>query len=102
MNAQHTPGPWVVGQYEQTIEFLNIRNHACVYLPDMALIALTGRADDRQAQIDADLIAAAPDLLAALEALVAEQPHTEVGCTCGFCNRTNKARASIAKARGQS
>jgi hypothetical protein len=36
----------------------------------MALIATCGRADDRQSQIDADLIAAAPDLLAACQGML--------------------------------
>lgn len=63
---KHTPGPWAVGVYESTDAFRSIAQHACVCDPEtLALIAVTGRADDRQSQVDADLIAAAPELLAA-------------------------------------
>lgn len=70
--STHTPGPWSVGVYEATEGFRQIRQHACVCDPEtLALIAVLGRAEDRQSQIDADLVAAAPDLLQA--AMIAEQ-----------------------------
>ncbi len=65
----HTPGPWTVGQYTPSPKFLAVINHLCVCDPTtLALIAVCGRADDRQSQIDCDLIATAPDLLEACEA----------------------------------
>lgn len=43
----------------------------------MSLIALTGLAEDRQSQIDADLISAAPDLLASLVQALNFIEHSE-------------------------
>jgi len=69
----HTPGPWTVGEYTPTANFITITNLSCVCDAETrALIAVCGRADDRQSQVDADLIAAAPDLLAACERILAE------------------------------
>lgn len=70
--VSHTPGTWTVGVYEATEGFRRIRQHACVCDSEtMDLIAVLGRAEDRQSQVDADLVAASPDLLAA--AILAEQ-----------------------------
>lgn len=95
-----TPGPWSVGVYDATEKFRSIEQHSCVCDPEtMALIAVTGPADDRQSQIDADLIAAAPDLLAACEAVL-------YNARFSFPVGTNKVKeqlvAAINKARGGS
>lgn len=94
--AEYTPGSWAVGQYIPTPNFLAITNHSCICdSKTMALIATCGRADDRQSQIDADLIAAAPDLLAASEAALAACPDRE------FPNNVqNQLAFAIGRARG--
>lgn len=103
-SSKHTPGPWSVGQYTPTAAFLSIKNHSCVCDPEtMALIACTGPADDRQSQIDADLIAAAPDLLEALqstyEALLVSYPLHSIEMDRRSAI-LEQARAAIAKATG--
>lgn len=55
---KHTRGPWIVGGNKQ-----------CSIFAADDLIAATVSNDDRNGQADARLIAAAPDMLAALKAL---------------------------------
>lgn len=76
--SEHTPGPWVVGNVGEVVA--GGTTLADVY------------GDDEQADVDARLIAAAPDLLAALELLL---PYLE------DCRMDIEARAAIAKARGK-
>lgn len=105
---RHTKGPWSVGVYNATDNFRSIEQHSCVCDPEtMALIAVTGPAHDRQSQVDADLIATAPELLEACER--AEQTIRNLGN--GFLsgdakeiaiNEANNLRAAIAKAKGKS
>lgn len=72
--GKHTQGEWSAGVYQTTdtmIERLKAGPQSCVCLvengePGM-VIALCGDAQDEQSQKDADLISAAPDLLAACE-----------------------------------
>jgi len=105
MKTRHTPGKWSVGVYETTptmIERLLEKPQSCVCLdedgkPGM-LIALCGDADDKQSQQDADLLAAAPDLLAGLEQAVkffddngGDESYTWL----------SQMKAAIAKARGE-
>jgi hypothetical protein len=62
--AQHTPGPWHLN------EKLSRHNTALIYGPDDYLIADAGRIQKRsenETKANAALIAAAPDLLAALK-----------------------------------
>ena len=91
--TKYTPGPW-------TADSLN-----CVWRggPDIngVLVAncnnskMPTAAHPEQATANARLIAAAPDLLAALQELVAEEDGDFHNSTEGF----NMARAAIAKAR---
>ena len=88
MKAKHTPGPWK--QNEDTG-----MNDSGVILDHIGTVIVTdiyGRTDE-EAEANANLIAAAPDLLAALEAAVKHISliGTEVG---------NMLEAAIAKARG--
>jgi hypothetical protein len=91
MTEQHTPGPW----------FVTPDGHA-VYEKDVfgyradTICGLPSRSDSRAA--NARLIAAAPELLTALEALLDRDPAPpleKIGAV--YVN----ARAAIAKARGQ-
>lgn len=67
----HSKGPFAVGQYQPSPAFKAIESHSCV--TDAAtgmLICLTGPADCRQSQVDADLFSAAPDLYASVAELL--------------------------------
>ena len=82
--SKHTPGPWRVGGRGEYLNQLNIE--PCIgvaYGHDVELIA------------NARLIAAAPDLLEALEALIEDQRDASLPVLA-------KARAAIAKAKGES
>lgn len=81
MNTQHTPGPWRFEESTKTIRAVP-QNYW------LATMDSWDGAVDHEA--NARLIAAAPDLLEALEEMVEESINREV-----------KARAAIAKARGQ-
>lgn len=60
----HTPGPWKQYQWED-------KTYASVRGPDGRCVADCGSRSDQIAQANARLIAAAPDLLAALEIVAA-------------------------------
>lgn len=86
MTTKHTPGPW-------TMSGANT-----VHGPD-CIVAFVGTADEEvrrfsgeRQNADARLIAAAPDLLAALELLL---PYLE------DCRMDKEARAAIRKAKGE-
>lgn len=84
--SEHTPGPWEVEGIGQVI--VPNRPPAWRTLADV----YGEHGDEEQADADAHLIAAAPDLLAALEALL---PHLE------DARMDDGAKAAIAKARGK-
>ena len=92
MQTKHTPGPWHIG----------VRTfHAGrdVYVPKGEPVAV---ADDAitatpEAEANARLIAAAPDMLAALRELVVNNMGHPKGITVP---QLDKARAAIAKATG--
>ena len=93
MSAQHTPGPWVVDPESPT--WVEDGNGCC--------LAKTGYGDDEGDRANARLIAAAPDMLAALRALhdnIAE--YAKINNLGGFDNHDmRQARAAIAKAEGR-
>ena len=91
MTTKHTPGPWAVADVGEVVVCATGRTLCDVYSSPT-----TG---DEQADADAHLIAAAPDLLAALEAALA--------CLNFFGSDQIepfrvRCRAAIAKAKGQS
>lgn len=69
MSANHTPGPWVLDD-----DGHDIRTHLADQWPcgcvEGNLIAYVAHTEDVLGQANAHLIAAAPDLLAACEALL--------------------------------
>lgn len=87
---QHTPGPWKYG-YERPTAQDPEEQWAIVTIAGGHIVANVNP-DSRQ-DANARLIAAAPDLLAALEAVVfiSDRKH----------DAWDKARAAIAKAKGQ-
>ena len=103
-DAKHTPGPWAARQYGKLGRYHIVSARRLV-------IATVERMGSFARWPDADLIAAAPELLAACEASL---EHLE-GCvpTSGWGTRNAhednereavavKVRAAIAKARGDS
>jgi len=108
MNAQHTPGPWRVESinYDGDGGILvrcnrnNSRNHCIANVWG----AKNARDPDAEGQANARLISAAPELLEALEELrsaVIDLDQDEE-CSVTHCeNLIRKARAAIAKAKGE-
>lgn len=93
--TDHTPGPWRAT--ENLIQGYMATEAATAPLrPTIALVCTT----TTSAGANAALIAAAPDLLAALEELTTELAFRDGPCVenCG-CN-IDTARAAIAAARG--
>ena len=92
MSAQHTPGPWVAhGHYVYAVSVGTVAR-AEWFSPK--------KADTETRRANARLIAAAPDLFAALRLLVSTastQPLDVKRLMAGF----NAARAAIAKAEGR-
>jgi len=101
--SKHTPGPW-------TLSGANT-----VHGPD-CIVAFVGTADEevrkfssKRQNADAYLIAAAPELLAALEELLPDlQCRCDVAFTSRgrhqsntFCHHEDNVKAAIAKARGK-
>jgi hypothetical protein len=101
MNTQHTPGPWTVNHYPSG---LVIRPNKGAAICEVSAYDSAGRnVDPDRNYANAALIAAAPDLLAALRAML--EDYRSEGCpdpTCGVCERSNAAKAvalaAIAKA----
>ena len=95
MQTKHTPGPWHIG----------VRTfHAGrdVYGPKGEPVAVADQelTLPEESAANARLIAAAPDLLAALEALVGEADLGEVDLDDDDRAKLEQARAAIAKATG--
>lgn len=96
----HTPGPWNISGAGMDRLIYSDSDQAW----DLAIVRCGG--NDRQTEANARLIAAAPDLLAALEALLRNGMG---GVTCDpaatYCPEYSgevliAARAAIAKAKG--
>ena len=89
MNNKYTPGPWRIGtpppNGEQTVGTLNGL---------MVAVATIG-AEMEETKANARLIAAAPELLEALQSVLDNCLDSE-----GLCAAHAKARAAIAKATG--
>ena len=94
MRSRHTPGPWAPERKTPDGFYLAIR------------VGLTGpricevRPENQEA--DARLIAAAPDLLEALEWLMDEFDRRELGGAAVFCGSDMaQVRLVVKKARGE-
>ena len=123
MNAKHTPGPWAI--YGRAIYTADKRKHWIENRDRRAVYVAQVRArhdseigchvDDvednpvceQEAEANARLISAAPDLLEALERMLetAERLKEQVDYHEGFSGEYQSfkmARAALAKAKGQS
>lgn len=93
--SQHTPGPWVVREIEGA--FHGTKAYAIDFNEDEEQVV-----DYVYTEADAKLIASAPDLLDALETVVADMAPTYHDCIddgiaeCAWCI----ARKALVKARG--
>lgn len=106
-NAKHTPGPWLVHDrstvhmQDQDIARVGVRLDVVTHLATeiFGLVARCGGSGaPGEADANARLIAAAPDLLAAAQSLI----NGRTDCNdrnCGECTHC-RARAAIAKATG--
>lgn len=91
MKAKHTPGPWTTGRAINTVDIGKF-SFICPFGANSA---------DQVAEIKANarLISAAPDLLAALEAIVKMiSPYSGQG---RMDTEISAAHAAIAKAKGE-
>jgi hypothetical protein len=99
--SEHTPGPWELQEGTQCCFHAGNR-YAVTHSggdedePWSVTIAEVWPTSDDSDKADARLIAAAPDLLAALEECVQELEKLGWGCA-GY---TDNAHAAIAKAKG--
>lgn len=103
MDAKHTPGPWRVSEQSPTIikqDMRMIGNESGVLIGSAS--GYTGSGffpTDEEAVANARLIAAAPELLEALEEVMSMLGSELVKDTLGY-EWHDKARAAIAKATG--
>ena len=91
-NTKHTPGPWVWDSHYDDLRPLwySEMSQGCGYL---------SWDNDETRDANAHLIAAAPDLLEALEAIVATWDGPKYNHF--MADNIDLARAAIAKAKGQ-
>jgi hypothetical protein len=90
---EHTPGPWRIGKSGVTVIFNNDQGFTVPPVPD--------NDNWSEAEANARLIAAAPDLLAALELINAALPTSEKAWPIYMNDAILAARAAIRKARGE-
>ena len=91
MTTQHTPGPWIWGDNFKGLYGAGPNNEVLDYASYEGMWLGYGSA----MKANARLIAAAPDLLEALQA-ISNPSLDDFSRSCGF----EKARAAIAKATG--
>lgn len=100
MKTEHTPGPWAYAGNG------NITTQAAHYGFTVASVdTFTGRSccPDEERRANARLIAAAPDMLAALEGLLTNAPAPKsVKQDYHYMVSREAAKRAIAKARGES
>jgi hypothetical protein len=94
MSTQHTPGPWKVKAGTNAV--LAGRKQICSHVNAASALPVNILEDQEIAQANARLIAAAPDLLEALQ---------DALCALECCGKdypaASKAKAAIAKATGE-
>ena len=98
--GKHTPGPWVNGHYDDINDEIVIQTHEGEYV---ASIDCDGAYEGKiAATIDANarLIAAAPDMLEALQECRAELEAYEADAT-GEGYKNPRLNAAIARATGE-
>jgi hypothetical protein len=108
MSAKHTPGPWQI--YPAPYPLIETADGIAVAKTDCSLSRVSGKWVENREMLAANaaLISAAPDLLAALEELLVERYALEEpeefdadGRWTSSSPASVKARAAIAKAKGE-
>jgi hypothetical protein len=94
MSTTHTPGPWCVRDLPTAQRYIGPSQDGGA--PSVALVLSLANVPEARLDADARLIAAAPDLLAALESIAAVAVGEGDVCELIAC----RARAAIAKATG--
>jgi hypothetical protein len=105
--SQHTPGPWIVSPMDdRTIGRLIPKNHQYPQIPGFQGVAVTLYRGE-ESRPNARLLAAAPEMFAALKDIEFELSHRDDQCMdsapedrCAACRAMILARAAIAKAEG--
>ena len=95
--SEHTPSPWdfhttSAGTHAVTADDRQIH---------IATFGWSGSSDTDTSVANGVLAAAAPDLLAACEAMLDASDGAFEDCDCGECETVRQATAAIAKARGE-
>ena len=98
MSAQHTPGPWVVGNLDKNDQRLVRGEHFEIATCWHHCVGSI----EKEMEANARLIAAAPELLEALEQVLIEYDEVDLADhePQSFTSAINEARAAIAKAKG--
>lgn len=103
MTAKHTPGPWKVwksfeGPDAWGQDYYSLSIHDMASMSKIATVeSWHGKNESAESERNADLMAAAPDLLAALEAMIRE---FDVDFIEHGSIEIKQARAAISRARG--
>lgn len=98
MDAKHTPGPWTIAEGSNAAVVWGPLKHAADY--QICRCDQQGTTDDETHNVNARLIAAAPDLLAALTLALTRLETLEATHYHGDTETTKACRAAIAKATG--
>ncbi len=101
----HTPGPWEVGGkvglYCDDVQITSNKEPVAIAVPRRSYdIMSLARRSPAELSANARLIASAPELLEALEAVLPDLEHYVATHGPGPDKRLAAARAAIAKARG--
>ena len=100
---QHTPGPWDFVGHDaggSGYHLVEIGANHPSNTPALALVTAPAGRPDSEAEANARLIAAAPELLAALECILKRYESAGVQCYPEARREVIAARAAIAKATG--
>ena len=95
--SKHTPGPWIIGERVKTAR---IDNALMIRAADHCNYEYGATAIIGTSEADANLIAAAPELLASLQIMVDRFIDTEGSFGAWENEAIEVARAAIAKATG--
>ena len=102
MNAKHTPGPWNIGSSDLPVSRMSIHckghKESCHSTVALMVSRMTIGISHDEELANARLIAAAPEMLEALEKLLSIQ---ERGDVASWANEWGEARAVVAKATGE-
>lgn len=101
MTTTHTPGPWTAEYSTYGDEIWFGGEGPGMWTIDAPGVYMSGCEGSATAKADARLIAAAPDLLAALETLMGLIEMTGPRCISDYAHPISAARAAIAKAKGE-